>query len=67
MVCARELRRRYEKYGKDVYYSFDRKEVKDHGEGGMFVGKQPEDNEKVVIVEAVERERERESYSLFNM
>ena len=43
----------YEKYGIDVNFSFDRKEVKDHGEGGMFVGKQPEDGEKVVIIEDV--------------
>ncbi len=43
----------YEKYGVDVNFCFDRKEVKDHGEGGMFVGKQPEDGEKVVIVEDV--------------
>ena len=43
----------YEKYGKDVNFCFDRKEVKDHGEGGMFVGKQPEDGEKIVIVEDV--------------
>ncbi|MBQ7980976.1 MAG: orotate phosphoribosyltransferase, partial [Oscillospiraceae bacterium] len=26
--------------GVDVAYCFDRKEVKDHGEGGMFIGKQ---------------------------
>ena len=43
----------YEKYGKNVNFCFDRKEVKDHGEGGMFVGKQPEDGEKVVIIEDV--------------
>ena len=43
----------YEKYGKDVNFCFDRKEVKDHGEGGMFVGKQPEGGEKIVIVEDV--------------
>lgn len=41
----------YEKYGQNVNFCFDRKEVKDHGEGGMFVGKQPDDVEKVVIVE----------------
>ncbi len=29
----------YEKYGADVNFCFDRKEVKDHGEGGMFVEK----------------------------
>lgn len=43
----------YEKHGQDVNFCFDRKEVKDHGEGGMFVGKQPQDNEKLVIVEDV--------------
>lgn len=43
----------YNKYGIDVNYCFDRKEVKDHGEGGMFVGKQLEDGEKVVIIEDV--------------
>ena len=43
----------YEKYGQDVNFCFDRKEVKDHGEGGMFVGKQPQDNEQLVIVEDV--------------
>ena len=43
----------YNKYGIKVSYCFDRKEVKDHGEGGMFVGKRLEDNEKVVIIEDV--------------
>ena len=43
----------YNKYGIKVNYCFDRKEVKDHGEGGMFVGKKLEDNEKVVIIEDV--------------
>jgi len=43
----------YDKYGKNLNFCFDRKEVKDHGEGGMFVGKQLEDGEKVVIIEDV--------------
>lgn len=43
----------YEKYGQNVNFCFDRKEVKDHGEGGMFVGKQPEDGEKIVVIEDV--------------
>ncbi len=43
----------YNKYGVDCNYCFDRKEVKDHGEGGMFVGKTLEDGEKVVIIEDV--------------
>lgn len=37
----------------EVNYCFDRKEVKDHGEGGMFVGKTLENGEKVVIIEDV--------------
>lgn len=43
----------YHKYGKSVQYCFDRKEAKDHGEGGMFVGRQLEDDERVVIIEDV--------------
>ena len=43
----------YDKFGKEVNYCFDRKEAKDHGEGGMFVGKKLTDGEKVVIIEDV--------------
>lgn len=43
----------YNKYETEVNYCFDRKEVKDHGEGGLFVGKQLQDNEKVIIIEDV--------------
>ena len=43
----------YNKFGIDVSYCFDRKEVKDHGEGGMFVGKSLSDGDKVVIIEDV--------------
>ncbi|MGN0605164.1 MAG: orotate phosphoribosyltransferase [Oscillospiraceae bacterium] len=43
----------YNKYGKDVNYCFDRKEAKDHGEGGVIVGKKLTDGEKVVIIEDV--------------
>lgn len=42
-----------EEYGMDLNYCFDRKEVKDHGEGGLFVGKQLTDGEKVIIIEDV--------------
>ena len=41
------------RYDVDVNYCFDRKEVKDHGEGGLFVGKQLVDGEKVIIIEDV--------------
>lgn len=40
-------------YNEEWNYCFDRKEVKDHGEGGLFVGKQLVDGEKVVLIEDV--------------
>lgn len=43
----------YEKYGTDVNYCFDRKEAKDHGEGGLFVGKTLEKGERVIVIEDV--------------
>lgn len=43
----------YNRYEQDVNYCFDRKEVKDHGEGGLFVGKQLTDGERVIIIEDV--------------
>ena len=43
----------YGKFGIDVNYCFDRKEAKDHGEGGCIVGKQLTDDERVVIIEDV--------------
>lgn len=42
-----------DEYNIDLNYCFDRKEVKDHGEGGLFVGKQLVDGEKVIIIEDV--------------
>ena len=41
------------KNGLDVPFFFNRKEVKDHGEGGVFVGYVPQAGEEVVIVEDV--------------
>lgn len=37
----------------DVPFFFNRKEEKDHGEGGVFVGYKPQPGENVVIVEDV--------------
>ena len=39
--------------GVDVGFAFDRKEVKGHGEGGRIVGRQPQDGDRVVILEDV--------------
>ena len=40
-------------YGVEVGVCFDRKEVKDHGEGGQLVGHLPTGSDRVVIVEDV--------------
>ncbi len=41
------------KNGLNVPFFFNRKEAKDHGEGGVFVGYVPQPGEEVVIVEDV--------------
>ena len=41
------------KSGLDVPFFFNRKEAKDHGEGGVFVGYVPKAGEEIVIVEDV--------------
>lgn len=39
--------------GRDVAYAFNRKEAKDHGEGGVLVGHTPVDGDRVLFVEDV--------------
>ncbi len=39
--------------GHDVAYCFNRKEAKDHGEGGLLVGHELVDGDRVVIVEDI--------------
>ena len=41
------------KQGLNLPFFFNRKEVKDHGEGGMFVGYVPQAGEEIVIIEDV--------------
>ena len=43
----------YRQYGRDLPYCFNRKEAKDHGEGGSMVGYQPKDGDRIAIVEDV--------------
>ncbi|MGI6395265.1 MAG: orotate phosphoribosyltransferase [bacterium] len=40
-------------YGKDASFCFNRKEVKDHGEGGALIGHKLKNGDKVVIIEDV--------------
>jgi orotate phosphoribosyltransferase len=41
------------RHAHDVAFCFDRKEVKDHGEGGLLVGHKLKDGDRVLIVEDV--------------
>ncbi|MEG0598110.1 MAG: orotate phosphoribosyltransferase [Oscillospiraceae bacterium] len=43
----------YRNYNRDLPYCFNRKEVKDHGEGGTMVGYQPKNGDRVAIIEDV--------------
>lgn len=43
----------WKNFGRDVPYSFNRKEAKDHGEGGSIVGAAPADGDRVAVVEDV--------------
>ena len=43
----------YNEYDIDKPYFFNRKEEKDHGEGGVFVGYKPQEGVEIVIVEDV--------------
>ena len=43
----------YRNYDRDLPYCFNRKEAKDHGEGGSMVGYKPQDGDDVAIVEDV--------------
>ena len=43
----------YRSYDRDLPYCFNRKEVKDHGEGGSMVGYKPQDGDRVAIIEDV--------------
>ncbi len=40
-------------YGIDKPFFFNRKEAKDHGEGGTLVGYQPKDGDRIIIIEDV--------------
>lgn len=43
----------YRNYGRDVPYCFNRKEVKDHGEGGALIGYRPKGGDTLAIIEDV--------------
>ena len=52
-LCTLTAAALFKLYGLNIGYSFNRKEVKDHGDGGLFVGHQPKDGDRFLIVEDV--------------
>lgn len=50
VTAAASLARNFQ---RDLPYCFNRKEAKDHGEGGVLVGYQPVEGDSVVIIEDV--------------
>ncbi len=50
IATAIALRRHFD---VDTSYSFDRKEIKEHGEGGWLVGKVPAEGDRLVLVDDV--------------
>jgi len=50
VLAAAELSRRF---GREVAYCCNRKEVKDHGEKGLFLGKEPASGDRIVLVDDV--------------
>ncbi|MBN8550190.1 MAG: orotate phosphoribosyltransferase [Deltaproteobacteria bacterium] len=52
-LCVTTSAALFSEFKLNVGFSFDRKEVKDHGDGGKVVGQKIKDGDKVVIVEDV--------------
>ena len=52
-LCVAAASAMFSKEGKNVSYCFNRKEAKDHGEGGVIVGHKLSDNDKILIIEDV--------------
>ena len=52
-LCTLTAASLYRLYGLNVGYTFNRKEIKGHGDGGLFVGHQPKDGDRILIVEDV--------------
>ena len=43
----------YQRYQVDIPYCFNRKESKDHGEGGLIIGYKPVDGDSIVMIDDV--------------
>ena len=52
-LCVTVASALYKDYNKNLNYCFNRKEAKDHGEGGVMVGYKLKDGDTVTIIEDV--------------
>lgn len=52
-LCAAVAVALHEGHGRDVGYCYNRKEAKDHGEGGRLVGHALRDGDRVLLIEDV--------------
>jgi orotate phosphoribosyltransferase len=52
-LCTLTAAALWRNHGININYCFNRKEAKDHGEGGVFVGYQPAPGDRVLIIEDV--------------
>ena len=52
-LCVAAASSLFSQFGKNVNYCFNRKEAKDHGEGGVIVGHKLSDGDNVLIIEDV--------------
>ena len=43
----------YRNHGIDIPFFFNRKEIKDHGEGGALIGYVPKDGDRIAVIEDV--------------
>ena len=53
LPCVEAVSYTHLNYDRDLPYCFNRKEAKDHGEGGSMVGYKPQDGDDVAIIEDV--------------
>lgn len=52
-LCVSTAARLYQEYGMEIAYCFNRKEKKDHGEGGQMVGAELKDGDRIIVTEDV--------------
>ncbi len=52
-LCVSLAQNFYSAYKKSYNFCFNRKETKDHGEGGELIGYTPRDGDKILIIEDV--------------